>query len=112
MSKSKEPTVKIFVSHVDKLVSLRSSACWMLFTILLFEDIASRGKPFILPSGVAGSSKGLSEKTAPGTPSTGSRRSDLDTRAGSTATADHHPMSPPDAQSGPDQCRSNVMAPR
>ena len=62
MSKSKEPTVKIFVSHVDKLVPLRSSACWMLFTILLFEDIESRGKPFILPSGVAGSSKGLSRR--------------------------------------------------
>jgi hypothetical protein len=60
MPKPKEPTVKILVSHMEKLAPLRSHACWMLFTILLFENIKSRGKPFTLPSGVAGSSKGLS----------------------------------------------------
>jgi len=61
MSKSVEWFAPITVSRAEKLGELGSRACWMLFTILFFESIKSRGKPFALPGDAAGSSKGLSQ---------------------------------------------------
>ena len=48
MPKFKEWFAPITVSRFERLNDL-SVACWRLFTILFYENIDSRGKPFALP---------------------------------------------------------------
>ena len=98
MPKSKEWFAPITVSRFERLNDL-SVACWRLFTILFFENIDSRGKPFALPDYTPDAFGGIESVIhTSGTPPTGSVRSDLDTATPIEAAADHHPMRPPDAQ--------------
>ena len=101
---------RITASQAEKLLKL-DCMCWPLFTLLVFESLLARGKPFVLPDDISDVATGLSpEKRAPDAPPVGSTRSDFNSTAGAEATVDHPPVRA-NAQIVPDWPGSNAVAP-
>jgi hypothetical protein len=57
--RSTELFARITVSQAEKLLGL-NCMCWPLFTLLVFESLLARGKPFALPEDISDMTPGLS----------------------------------------------------